>query len=337
MSAHNIIQFQSPSNIAIIKYWGKHGNQLPDTPSLSLTLKTAFTSTKMSYRPLARFSVEYYFEGIRNLLFEEKVVRFMIKMEEYMPFLTGYEFRFESENSFPHSVGIASSASSMSALAFCLVVFEEQVTGINWSQYEFLRRTSWLARQASGSACRSVYGGWVTWGKTSLVSGSSDEYASPVSSPVHETFNHLCDAVLIVSSNPKKLSSSLGHELMNFHPFAAGRRQQAEDNFRVLIDALQSGNFNRFATIAENEALTLHSLLMTSAPDGLLLKPGSLSIIQAIKEFREKNGANICFTLDAGPNVHLLYPMNERARVLPFITDVLLPFCENRQWIDDGI
>jgi diphosphomevalonate decarboxylase len=331
----NNIFTKSHSNIAIIKYWGKHGDQLPNNPSLSLTLSKAYTTVELNYKPASAMEVEYYFEGVRNAAFEVRVIRFLDRVKPFFSFIDHYSLRFESSNSFPHSTGIASSASSMSALAKCLVAMEEEVTGTIVSQVEMDKKASFIARLGSGSASRSVYDGWVSWGKTELIEGSSDEYATPLPFLVDPLFAHLRDAVLIVSSQPKSVSSSLGHALMDNHPFAHGRYQQANENLGKVIDAFASGDFETFAMVAENEALTLHGLLMTSSPDGLLLKSSTLSIIEAIRKFRKENSVRLCFTLDAGPNVHLLYPKCEREMIVPFIENILLPLCENKQWIDD--
>lgn len=127
----------------------------------------------------------------------------------------------------------------------------------------------------------------------------------------------------------------MGHSLMNVHPFAGARYRQANTNLQALMFAMQVGDLETFASIVENEALTLHSLLMTSSDDGLLLKPDSLQLLEDIRQFRVQTGARVCFTLDAGPNIHLLYPESEKENVHEFIRDSLLRYCENQQWIDD--
>lgn len=332
------VSWQSPSNIALIKYWGKHGVQLPNNASLSMTLKNAATKTKMSFNKISGgMTVCYHFEGVRNPVFEEKIVRFMRSLDLEMPFLNLYEFQFESENSFPHSTGIASSASSMSALALCLVSLEEQVLASKYSEVEFYKRASHIARLGSGSASRSVYGGWVSWGEHVVLPGSSNQFASPVRFSVHPKYQNMGDAVLIVSSKKKSVSSTLGHRLMDKHPFAKARYKQANDNMVILKEAMMNDNFEPFASVVELEALTLHGLLMTSSDDGLLLKPNTWSIIQKIREYRLATGTELCFTLDAGPNVHLLYTISEREKVLSFIENELQKLCENGKWIDDQI
>lgn len=334
----------SPSNIALIKYWGKHGDQLPNNPSLSLTLKKSVTQTTLRYRKLdnpvgdsEELKVSYWFDGERNEPFEKKVVKYLGRLLNEMSFLRQFELEFRSANTFPHSSGIASSASSMSAIALCLVDMEQQLDVRKPPTQDVFRRVSYLARLGSGSACRSVYGGWVTWGEDGLLTESSDRYASLLEQPAPEQWQNLRDAVLIVSSSNKKVSSTAGHGLMNNHPFAEGRYRQARKHLNCMILALQNGDEKTFIEVVENEALSLHGLLMTSSADGMLLRPNSLNIINAVRAFREKTGLMICFTLDAGPNVHLLYRDEDKEVVQQFINDELLVFCENRQWIDDEI
>ncbi len=330
--------WKSPSNIALVKYWGKHGMQLPNNASLSMTLNNAYTVTTIkAYRLNSGLQVKYYFDQKHQVDFENKILHYLHIISEEMPFISDYAFEINSTNSFPHSTGIASSASSMSALALCLVSMENRVLKKNYSDEAFYKRASFIARLGSGSASRSVYGGWCTWGSIDGISHSSNLYASPLVTSVDSMFEMMYDAVLVISSSPKSISSSLGHSLMNVHPFAGSRYIQAEDNLQALLVAMQVGDFDSFASIVENEALTLHSLLITSSSDGLLLKPGTIQVIEAVRQYRKKTGLKICFTIDAGPNVHLLYTEKEKQAVHQFIETELLPFCENSYWIDDNI
>lgn len=332
---HKIV-WRSPSNIALIKYWGKHGNQLPENASLSMTLKNAVTTTEMSYTPSNEgMELHYYFEGERNQVFEEKVIAFFEKVKSELPFIDDYLFEIFSTNSFPHSTGIASSASSMSALALCLVSLEERLLNNKLTKNDFYKRASYFARLGSGSASRSIYGEWSTWGAIEDVLSSSDEYASKLTFEIHPHFKLMGDAILIVNSKRKSLSSSLGHKLMKAHPFAKARYEQATDNLHALLCSMEVGDTDTFISIVENEALTLHSLLMTSSPNGLLIKPQTIAIIEAIRKYRKETGFNICFTIDAGPNVHLLYPLTEKDKVHAFIEKQLVQYCENGKWLDD--
>lgn len=330
------ITWKSPSNIALVKYWGKHGIQLPNNASLSMALKNANTVTRIkAYHLNSGIQIKYYFDKKQQVVFEKKIRQYFQNLINEMPFLDEFAFEINSSNSFPHSAGIASSASSMSALALCLVSLENQVLKKEYTDDAFFRRASYIARLGSGSASRSVYGGWCSWGEMEGMAHSSNLFASPLRMPLDAMFETMHDAVLVVSSSPKSVSSSMGHSLMNVHPFAESRYIQAEDNLQALLVAMQVGDFDSFASIVENEALTLHSLLMTSSSDGLLLKPGTIQVIEAIRNYRKDTGSKICFTIDAGPNVHLLYTENEKQPVHQFIKSELLPFCEGSYWIDD--
>jgi len=335
------ISWRAPSNIALIKYWGKRAYQLPDNGSLSITLEKTSTTTTLSFKRKRgvekNISFEYYFHGNRHHRFEKKTERVLNDLISKMPFLTDYELIFQSENNFPHSAGIASSASSMSALALCLVSMEEIVNKKKLSKDAFFQRASFIARIGSGSASRSVYGGIVTWGNIPFIDPSSDDYATSYLIPKESRLHHLRDIILIVSSKEKTVSSTSGHALMSEHPYREGRISQANSNLSKMANAIRNDNYQLIGTIAENEALSLHALLMTSSPDGLLLKPNTLYIIEAIKGFREQTGLDLFFTIDAGPNVHLIYYEDQRDQVLSFVQNTLTQFCENGQWIDDKI
>ena len=340
MSEESInICWKAPSNIALIKYWGKRAHQLPENGSLSITLEKSTTTTTLTFhKSLAESGIinfEYYFHGKRHLQFEKKTGRILNDLRMEMPFLTDYELVVQSENNFPHSAGIASSASSMSALALCLVSMEEIVTQKKHSENDFFRRASYLARLGSGSASRSVYGPVVTWGSIPGIDGSSDEYATPFRIKEESRLNQLRDIILIVSSKEKPVSSTSGHEMMTNHPYREGRKAQANTNLNKMVEAIRNDDYQSVAAIAENEALSLHALLMTSSSNGLLLKPNTLRIIEEIKCFRQTTGLDLFFTIDAGPNVHLIYYEDQREMVLPFVRETLARFCEEGRWIDD--
>ena len=342
MSEESInIGWRAPSNIALVKYWGKRDNQLPENGSLSITLEKSTTTTFLSFCKKGvenrDISLKYYFHNEQVLPFEKKTALLLNKLVSEMSFLIDYELIFHSENNFPHSTGIASSASSMGALALCLVSMEEIITKIKLSKEDFFRRASYIARLGSGSASRSVYGGLVSWGKSESILESSDQYATPF--PLHEgsRLKTVMDIILIVSAQEKSVSSSRGHALMNVHPYREARKTQANNNLTEITQAIRNDDYQSIASIAENEALSLHALLMTSGSDGLLLKPNTLNIIEEIKRFRERSGLDLFFTIDAGPNVHLIYYLDQRDQVLEFVNQTLSQYCEGGKWIDDQI
>jgi diphosphomevalonate decarboxylase len=330
------VSWESPSNIALIKYWGKKGNQLPCNPSISMCLKNSFTRTKLAYEPKGDGDqLSFLFEGKRQALFEQRIAKFFESLPSQFKFLKDFQLSISSENTFPHSTGIASSASAMSSLALCLCSMEEEIRGAQEEEVKFYRKASLIARLGSGSASRSVYGGFVAWGESNSFSKSSDEYAVPFSQYTHSVFQDFQDAILLVSSKKKEVSSSVGHQLMENHPYASARFSQANLHFERMLGVLSSGDLEEFIEIMENEALSLHGLMMNSTPSFTLLKPNTLELIERIRLFRLNTKIPVGFTLDAGPNIHLMYPASEKEKVVPFIDSELSQFLENGKYIVD--
>ncbi len=245
--------------------------------------------------------------------------------------------QIESINTFPHSSGIASSASSFAALSLCLLTIGEELTGRRMPEGEFRQQASSLARMGSGSAARSVCSGYALWGQTDAVTGSSDDFAISLMDAVHPFFRGLNDAILIVSSKPKSMSSTSGHQLMSQHPFAESRYKEARIHAGRMASALKKGAKREFIDLTEMEALTLHALMMSSDPGYILMEPATLEIIRKVREYREQSGQFIAFTLDAGPNVHLLYHDSDRLETERFIKNELMRFCEHELFIADRI
>jgi diphosphomevalonate decarboxylase len=124
---------------------------------------------------------------------------------------------------------------------------------------------------------------------------------------------------------------------MHNHPFANERFQQAHKNLSKLKEILKSGDVNSFIQLVESEALTLHAMMMTSMPYFILMKPNTLEIINAIWNFRKATNIPVCFTLDAGANVHILYPENVKSKVLKFIQSDLVGYCKNGEYLCDAL
>ena len=323
--------WSSPSNIALVKYWGKIDNQIPANPSISFTLDTCRTLTTLSFSKRKNddlFSFEVFLDGKQKDDFKPKIETFFKRIETYLPFLKDYHFTIETSNTFPHSSGIASSASGMSALALCLMSLEKQinVTSSAVEKSYFNQKASFLSRLGSGSACRSIEGDLIVWGNHNDIDGSSDLFG--IKYP---------DTILLVDKGEKQVSSTVGHDLMHNHPFAEERFEQANNNLSKLIAVFQKGNIKTFIEIVETEALTLHAMMLTSMPYFILMKPNTLKIINKIWQFRKDTGLHVCFTLDAGANVHVLYPEAEAKEVLEFIKNELVAFCQNGHYICDRI
>lgn len=333
-------QVVSPSNIALVKYWGKFGDQLPCNPSLSITLKNAHTKSELSFSPKkehdSSISLEFFFEGKKNPKFGDKVELFLSQIIKYCPFLVDFDLRVESMNTFPHSSGIASSASSMSSIATLIVALEKKITPTNSLQSDeyYLTKSSFLARLGSGSACRSLFDSMSVWGDSELVLGASNDFGVGFNA-FHEKFKNINDSIAIVSAGEKAVSSRAGHALMKTHPFAEVRFKNARANLKKLLNALKIGDFNQFCEVVESEALELHGLMMNSTPSFILMAPKTLEIISLIRNFRAQTQLPICFTLDAGPNVHILYLDSAKEEVLKFLTQKISPLCEDRPILHD--
>ncbi|QBZ97456.1 diphosphomevalonate/mevalonate 3,5-bisphosphate decarboxylase family protein [Flavobacterium sangjuense] len=332
-------QWSAPSNIALVKYWGKKENQIPANPSISFTLNNCKTITKLAFAKKdadGKFTFDLLFEGKPKEDFKPKIQKFFERIEIYCPYLKAYHFTIETENTFPHSSGIASSASGMAALSMNIMSLEKALNP-NMTEEYFYQKVSFLARLGSGSACRSVKGSVVVWGKHAEINGSSDLFGVEFPSNIHQNFKNYQDTILLVDKGEKQVSSTVGHDLMHNHPFAEQRFAQAHQNLSSIKTILESGNLDAFIKIAESEALTLHAMMMTSLPYFILMKPNTLEIINKIWKFRNETNIPICFTLDAGANVHVLYPENVRVEVLQFIKGELVGYCQNGNYICDEI
>lgn len=341
-------KWSAPSNIALVKYWGKKENhssqngeqakQIPANPSISFTLNNCKTITSLAVTKKtdnSEITFDLFFEGKPKEDFKPKILKFFQRIEQYCPYIKEYHFVIDTENTFPHSSGIASSASGMAAIAMNLMSLEKELNSTITDDY-FYQKASFLARLGSGSACRSVKGEVVIWGRHAETENSSDLFGVPFEN-LHANFKNYQDTILLVDKGEKQVSSTVGHNLMYGHPFAEQRFEQAHTNLSKVKSILSSGNIEEFIKIVESEALTLHAMMMASMPYFILMKPNTLEIINKIWNFRNATQTPVCFTLDAGANVHVLYPENVKDKVLQFINNELVGYCQNEQYICDQI
>ena len=270
-------QWSAPSNIALVKYWGKKENQIPANASISFTLDKCKTITKMAFSRkinAANFSFDLFFNGLPKEDFKPKIQKFLERIAIYCPYLEYYHLIIDTQNTFPHSSGIASSASGMAALAMNIMSLEKALKPEITDAY-FYQKASFLARLGSGSASRSVKGSIVVWGKHLEVNSSSDLFGVEFPSKIHDNFKNYQDTILLVDKDEKQVSSTIGHNLMHNHPFAIQRFEQANQNLLNIKTVLENGNLQEFITIVESEALTLHAMMMTSLPNFILIKPNT--------------------------------------------------------------
>ena len=335
---HGKVGWASPSNIALVKYWGKKGKQLPQNQSISFTLSECRSETFIEFEKAEKFGFHFFFEGKESPAFGAKIEKFLLDNQAFFPFINQLNLKVKSRNTFPHSSGIASSASSMSAFVMCLMEIERSLSLSKGRPADMsIQKASYFSRLASGSAARSVFTKMALWGKTEAYEGSSDEYAVSLADDIHPVFKTYHDSILIVSGETKSVSSRAGHALMEGNPYAPARYAQANENIKNLLLALKSGDLDTFINITESEALQLHALMMCSNPSFILMKPNTLNLINEIREFREETKIPLCFTLDAGPNVHLLYPEQEADKVEYYIKNVLADYCDRERWIADHV
>jgi diphosphomevalonate decarboxylase len=199
--------------------------------------------------------------------------------------------RVTSANNFPMGAGIASSASSFAALTVAAVA----AAGHRLSE----RELSTLARLGSGSASRSVPAGFVEWHAADTHEGSYAESIAPA--------NHweLVDVIAIVSDAHKDVGSKAGHRTANTSDLQAARVGGAAERLRVCKDAIIKRNFASFAAVVEHDSNLMHAVMMTSQPPLFYWRPATLTVMDAVRRWRA-DGLHICYTLDAGPNVHVL-------------------------------
>lgn len=299
-------QVRAPSNIALIKYWGKKAAQLPCNPSLSMTLAQAYTQSDFDVtRAQKEGELEFLLEGHKKSGFDSKALKLWQLICSKYPELLNYNIRIDTRNTFPHGAGIASSASGMAALALGLLALVGESD---------LKVISSFARLGSGSACRSLYPNFALWGQSEISAASSDDYACEYPE-YHADFSQLRDAIVIVSGEEKSVSSSQGHDLMKTHPYGQRRFEVARQNLKTLSAALKSGDWNSFIEVVEREAFELHSLMMTGTPSYTLMTPATLDFIIRFRKWRDQAQVKAAFTLDAGPNIHVIHAASEAKRV----------------------
>lgn len=341
VSALYKVGYRCPSNIALVKYWGKkpHGVQLPANPSISWSLGDLYAATTVEVFPRQNNTpFVFTLAGESKPSFEPKIASFLAKIASDCPWLAEVTLHIDSTNNFPHGTGIASSAAGFGALGMCLSHIEQLMQNCadltaEIQGMDFWQRSSYLSRIGSGSACRSMFEQPAVWGESTAVSGSSDLYAVPLSVDIHPTLQGWKDVVLIVDDGEKSVSSTDGHALLEAHPYAEARFDQAQKNLGLLVDAMVEGRVDEFVSIVESEALQLHAMMMTSRPYYLLMRPNTLAIIEKIWAFRETSGHPFCFTLDAGANVHLLYDGKIEDTLMNFVHNTLLHYCKNGQYL----
>jgi diphosphomevalonate decarboxylase len=282
---------QALPNIAFIKYWGDRDNtlRLPANGSISMNLDGLYTRTTVSFQYSLPFDEliingrEVTGAGLDRISSILDLIRGMANIQERAEVM--------SENNFPSGTGIASSASAFAALALA----GSRAAGLNLSEPELSR----LARRGSGSASRSIPGGFVEW-----QAGTSDEdsFAFSIAEPDHWA---LVDCIAILSATHKKTGSTEGHGLAVSSPLQAARVADAPRRLEICRRAILERDFPALASIVELDSDMMHAVMITSSPALFYWKPASLEVMNCVRQWRS-DGIPICYTMDAGPNVHVI-------------------------------
>ncbi|MEJ5240199.1 MAG: diphosphomevalonate decarboxylase [Anaerolineales bacterium] len=316
------------SNIAFIKYWGNRDERLrlPANGSISMNLAGLETRTRVTFSPdlpsdrLTINGQEVEGEALRRVSAFLDVVRAWAGRE--------WRAQVESENTFPAGVGIASSASAFAALALAA----SRALGLDLQE----RALSRLARRGSGSACRSVPAGFVEW-----QAGESDEdsFAFSLAPADHWA---LADCIALVSTKHKEVGSTQGHALAWSSPLQAARVADAPRRLDLCRQAILSRDFEALAQVVELDSDLMHAVMMTSSPPLLYWQPATVAILHQVRAWR-KQGWPVCYTIDAGPNVHVICAQEVRTRVqaelrqIQGVQDVLIAWPgEGARVIEDG-
>jgi diphosphomevalonate decarboxylase len=278
-------------NIAFIKYWGNRDDalRLPVNGSISMNLDGLHAKTTVGFDPKLD-SDQFVFNGTptRGPALE-RVSRFLNIVRE----MAGEHVhaRVESENNFPTGAGIASSAAAFAALALA----SSTAIGLDLPEPDLSR----LARRGSGSASRSVPEGFVEWAPGEA---EVDSYAFSIAPPNHWD---LIDCIAVLQTGHKPVGSTQGHAVADTSPLQSGRVAQAPQRLDACRTALLQRDFSAFAQVVELDSNMMHAVMMTSTPPLFYWEPASLDLIKALPTWREE-GWEVCYTLDAGPNVHVI-------------------------------
>ena len=281
----------SPANIAFIKFWGKKNSKLniPFNNSISMNLNSCLTTTTVHF--LDNLKEDEVIIDCKKADGEarDRVVRFLDIVRAWAKIKA--KAKVSSVNNFPSDAGIASSASAFSALALAA----SSSAGLKLPN----KKLSILARLGSGSASRSVVNGFSEWKKGTT---SDNSYAFEIAKP---NFWDLRDIVAVVSAEKKEKSSTEGHSIATTSPYFEKRQKELVKRTRDLRKAFQKKDIDTFGRLLEEEAMDLHIMAMTSRPPIFYLNSTTFAVIEALRELRKK-GIKGFFTMDAGPNVHII-------------------------------
>ncbi len=298
----------APSNIAIVKYWGKRDRELnlPLNSSLSISLDSLWVRSRVTFDE-SLDKDEVIINGKR--LSENEVREYAGRVLRRFRDLYGKELfaRVESTTNFPSSAGLASSAAGIAALTYA----SNAALGLGLSN----RELSKIARVGSGSACRSMFGGFVKWNRGELESGD-DSFCEEIFPPDH--WPDLVDIIPIFGEEKKKVSSRTGMEnTATSSALMRCRLQFIEETFNEVIDAIRTRNASKFFQLTMRHSNSMHAVILDSWPPMNYLNEKSFRVMEWVVEF-----GKAAYTFDAGPNPHIFVLEKDVDEVLKFLNEV---------------
>jgi len=316
LNAKEVAHAFAPSNIALCKYWGKRNTELnlPVNASLSISLAHLGSHTDISHSDTGSDRVRLNNKELElSSSFSQKVIAFvnLFRREQHMPLI------IDTRNNIPTAAGLASSASGFAALTLALNDF------FNLSLEA--QTLSAFARMGSGSASRSIYSGFVRWNM-----GEQADGMDSIATPLTQQWPNLCIGLIKVSSAQKPMDSRTGMqrtiETSKLYP---SWPEQAGNDLITLEQAIEEADFIKLGECAEKNAMSMHATMISAWPPLVYWLPESLAVMQKIWRLRDA-GTNVYFTMDAGPNIKILFEkVNQALLQAEFPTmDTIEPFSE---------
>ena len=281
----------APSNIAFTKYWGRKDEvlRLPENGSISMCLSDLLTTTTVEFSENYTKDEVIINGGGLEAGEAERVIKHLDRVRKMANI--SLKAKVVSNNNFPTGTGLSSSSSGFAALTLAA----SKAAGLNLSEKEL----SILARQGSGSACRSIPAGFVEWldGDTSETS-----FAVQIFPPGYWA---IADVVAVVSEGKKEVSTSVGQQTAQSSPFMEVRRSRMKEKNERLKNLIKEKNFKEFGELIEAEALELHTIMLTQKPALIYWTPGTLKIMKLTNHWRAE-GIPVYFTINTGQDIHLI-------------------------------
>jgi diphosphomevalonate decarboxylase len=306
------------SNIAFIKYWGviDEAINIPLSNSISMTLADAHTTTTVEWDHGGALDKDII--SLDGKTLDDRAALRLVRHLDRLRGLAGVDYRASvaSMNNFPMASGIASSASGFAALtvAGCAAL------GLDYDN----TRLSAIARQGSGSASRSLFGGFVEWDQ------GTDDTTSVARQIYPRDHWALYDVVAVISSAEKRVSSENGHKLAETSPLNTGRIGSLDKALAEVRQAIDKRDIAQLGPVIEEDTLAMHGVMMTGRPSLLYWEPATIGLMKAVRTWREDDGLQVYFTIDAGPNIHLICEqdtvkqVNDRLASMPDVERIII-------------